>query len=456
VRYKARLVAQGFTQKPGVDYNETYSPVMSSITFRYLISLAVQNRLSLQLMDVVTAYLYGSLDSEIYMKVPDGINIPNPAANRNMYCVKLQKSLYGLKQSGRMWYNRLSEFLSLKGYTKNDDCPCVFIKKSTSGFCIISVYVDDLNIIGNETDINEARHHLKTEFEMKDLGKTKFCLGLHLEHLPSGIFVYQAAYVQKILEKFNMDKAYPSRTPMVVRSLDMEKDPFRPRDDGEEILGQEYPYLSAIGALMYLANSTRPDIAFAVNLLARYSAAPTKRHWAGVKNVFRYLNGTRDLGLFYGRNRNISLIGYTDAGYLSDPHNARSQTGFVYLQRGTAISRKSSKQTLVATSTNHSKIIALYEASRECVWLRRMINHILQSCGIGSIESPTIIYEDNAACVVQMETGYIKSNITKHIAPKLFYPHELQKNGEIDILQTKSCDNLADLFIKSLPYFQNV
>ena len=206
-------------QKPGVDYNETYSPVMSGITFRYLISLAVQNRLSLQLMDVVTAYLYGSLDSEIYMKVPDGINIPNPTANRNMYCVKLQKSLYGLKQSGRMWYNRLSECLSLKGYTKNDDCPCVFIKKSTSGFCIISVYVDDLNIIGNETDINEARHHLKTEFEMKDLGKTKFCLGLQLEHLPSGIFVYQAAYVQKILEKFNMDKAYPSRTPMVVRSL---------------------------------------------------------------------------------------------------------------------------------------------------------------------------------------------------------------------------------------------
>ena len=107
---------------------------------------------------------------------------------------------------------------------------------------------------------------------------------------------------------------------------------------------------------------------------------------------------------------------------------------------------------MVATSTNHSEIIALYEASRECVWLRRMIHHILQSCGIGSIESPTIIYEDNAACVVQMETGYIKSNITKHIAPKLFYPHELQQNGDISILQTKSCDNLADLFTKSLPY----
>jgi len=211
---------------------------------------------------------------------------------------------------------------------------------------------------------------------MKDLGQTKFCLGLQLEHLPTGIFVHQAAYIQKILEKFNMNKSYPSKTPMVVRSLDMKKDQFRPRDDGEELLGPEVPYLSAIGALMYLANSTRPDIAFAVNLLARHSAAPTKRHWTGVKNIFRYLNGAKDLGLFFQRNADSNMIGYTDAGYLSDPHNARSQTGYVFLHCGATISWKSSKQTLVATSTNHSEIIALYEASRECVWLRRMINHI--------------------------------------------------------------------------------
>jgi hypothetical protein len=286
---------------------------------------------------------------------------------------------------------------------------------------------------------------------MKDLGKTKFCLGLQLEHISSGILVHQSAYIQKILEKFNMDKAYPSKTPMVVRSLDRDKDPFRPKDDDEEILGPEFPYLSAIGALMYLANCTRPDISFAVNLLARYSASPTKRHWVGVKNVLRYLQGTKDLGLFYQKNQERTMVGYCDAGYLSDPHNARSQTGFVFLHGGTAFSWKSTKQTLVATSTNHSEIIALYEASRECVWLRRMMNFVQGSSGIGSLESPTIIYEDNAACIVQMQTGYIKSNITKHIAPKLFYPHELQKNGEISILQTKSCDNLADLFTKSLP-----
>ena len=313
------------------------------------------------------------------------------------------------------------------------------------------MYVDDLNIIGSTPDIEEARSHLMAEFEMKDLGKTKFCLGLQLEHLPSGILVYQPAYIQKVLEKFNMDKSYPTKTPMVVRSLDMNKDPFRPRDNDEEILGPEFPYLSAIGALMYLANCTRPDIAFAVNLLARHSAAPTKRHWTGVKNILRYLHGTKDLGLFYQKNQDMTMVGYTDAGYLSDPHNARSQTGFVFLYGGTAFSWKSTKQTLVATSTNHSEIIALFEASKGCVWLCRMINHIQTSCGVGSLGSPTIIYEDNAACVAQMQMGYVKSNITKHISPKLFYPHALQKDGEIDILQTKSCDNLADLFTKSLP-----
>jgi hypothetical protein len=217
-------------------------------------------------------------------------------------------------------------------------------------------------------------------------------------------------------------------------------------------LGPEYPYLSAIGALMYLANNTRLDISFAVNLLARYSASPTKRHWTGIKNILRYLHGTADLGLFYERNQDPSLVGYTDAGYLSDPHNGRSQTGFVFLNGGSAISWKSSKQTLVTTSTNHSEIIALYEASRECVWLRRVINHIQSSCGINSIESPTIIYEDNATCVAQMQQGYIKSNVIKHISPKLFYPHQLQQSGEIKVMQTKSCDNLADLFTKSLPY----
>jgi hypothetical protein len=131
------------------------------------------------------------------------------------------------------------------------------------------------------------------------------------------------------------------------------------------------------------------------------------------------------LGYSFKRKQESGLLGYVDIGYLSDPRNARSQTGYIFLHGGTTISWKSSKQTLVATSTNHSEIITLYKVSRECDWLHRMINHIQKSCGICVIGLPTIIYEDNTACVAQMQTRYINTNYIKHISPKLFYPHKL-------------------------------
>jgi hypothetical protein len=134
---------------------------------------------------------------------------------------------------------------------------------------------------------------------MKDLGRTKFFLGLQLKHLHMGILVHQSAYVQKILEKFNMDKAYPATTLMIVHALEKDKDPFKPQEEGEEVLGQEYTYLSVIGALMYLTNNTRPDIAFAVNCLARHGAAPTMHHWNDIKNILRYLVSTIDLGVYF-------------------------------------------------------------------------------------------------------------------------------------------------------------
>jgi hypothetical protein len=296
---------------------------MNGITFRYLISLAIQNHLSLQLMDIVTTYLYELLDSDIYMKVPDGISVSNMNATRNMYCVKLVKSL---KQSGRMWYNRLKEFLLNKGYSNNDDCPCVFIRKSSTGFCIMSIYIDNLNIIGHAKDIDEAHNHLKKEFKMKDLGKTKFCLCLQIKHLQMCILVHQSTYVKKVLKKFNMDKAYPQRTPMIVHALEKDKYPFRPKQEGEQVLGVEYPYFSAIGALIYLTNNTRPDITFVINCFVRHSAASTIRHWNDIKNILRYLNATIDLGLFFQRNQESDLIGYADAGYLSDTQNDRLQT----------------------------------------------------------------------------------------------------------------------------------
>ena len=275
-----------------------------------------------------------------------------------------------------MWYNRLSEYLLKEGYANNPICPCIFIKKSKIGFAIIAVYVDDLNLIGTLEELTRTTNYLKREFEMKDLGKTRFCLGLQIEHFPIDILVHQSAYTKKILKHFYMNEAHPLTSPMVVHSLDVKNDPFRPCEKGEELLGPEVPYLSAIGALMYLATCTYLDIAFPVNLLARYSFAQTRRHWNGIKHILRYLKGTYDMGLFYSKESKQQLFGYADARYLSDPHKARSQIGYLFSYNGAAISWKVVKQTMVATSSNHSEILVLYEASRECIWLRSMIQHI--------------------------------------------------------------------------------
>ncbi|KAM2449650.1 hypothetical protein PS1_019734 [Malus domestica] len=409
----------------------------------------------MQLMDVITAYLYGELDTDIYMKVPEGLKSPESTnKSRGMLSIKLRRSLYGLKQSGRMWYNRLSEYLIKEGYINNVICPCVFIKKSNSGFAIMAVYVDDMNLVGTLEELNKTAEYLKSEFEMKNLRKTKFCLDLQIEHCASGILVHQSAYIEKILKRFGMDKAYPLSTPMVIRSLDIKKDPFLPKEDDELVLGPEVPYLSAIGALLYLAQCTRLDIAFSVNLLTRYISAPTIRHWKGVKDVLRYLRGTTDMSLFYSEKSTNDqiLTGYADDGFLSDPHKALSQTGYVFKNGDTTISWRSTKQTLVATSSNHSEILVLHEASRECSWLRSMIHHIQNSCGLTlKTDNPTVSHEDNAACVAQMKEGFIKGDKTKHISPKFFSTYELHKAKVIEVRQICSNENLANLFTKALP-----
>ena len=237
---------------------------------------------------------------------------------------------------------------------------------------------------------------------MKDIGKPKYCLGLQIEHKSNGILIHQSTYVEKVLKQFNMDKAHPLSSLMIVRSLDAKKDHFHRKEENEALLGPEVPYLSAIDVLLYLAHCTRPDIVFSVNLLVRFNFAPTRRHWNDVKHILRYLRGTTDLGLFYLKES--TLKGYADSGYCYDPHKARSRTGYVFTCGNTAISWRSIKQTLTATSSNHFEIIALHEPSRECVWLRSVVHHIRNACGLPLITSiPTTIYEHNAACIEQIK-----------------------------------------------------
>lgn len=451
-RYNARLVAQGFTQVLGLDFQHTYSPVMDSTTFRFLVAFATHQSLTMKMMDVVTAYLYGHLDEEIYMKVPDGLAGEDISSFR-IPCVRVTRSLYGLKQAGRMWFHRLATYLIANGFINSTICPCIFIRRIGSDLCIIAVYVDDLNLIGTPTAVSHASIILDNEFEMKDLGPTSLCIGIQLSQVPGGVLMHQSLYTKKILAQFNMTDCHPVSTPMVVRSLEVNLDQFAPCREGETLLSQDTPYLSAIGALMYLANTTRPDITFPVNLLARYSNSATQRHWKGVQQILRYLSGTIDMGLFYRSSTtpitSDILTGYADAGYLSDPHTGRSQTGYVFMYNGTAISWRSTKQTLTATSSNHSEIMALHEASRECIWLRSLINHIQGVSGYPKLDQPTTLFEDNAACIEQIKSGFIKGDRTKHIAPKFFFTSELQ-GIDINVTRVNSCDNISDIFTKSL------
>ena len=188
---------------------------------------------------------------------------------------------------------------------------------------------------------------------MKDLRKTKFCLGLQIEHFPTRVLFHQSSYTKKILKHFYINKAYPLSFPMVVYSLDVTKDTFRPYENDEELLGPEVPYLSVIGELMYLANYTRLDIVFSVNLFARYSSTPTERHWNCIKHILRCLQGTIDMSLFYLKELKQQLLGHAYAGYLSYPYKARSKIGYVFNCNGTVISWRSFKQIMVATSSNH-------------------------------------------------------------------------------------------------------
>ena len=277
MRYKVRLVAQGFTQHPGIDFEITYSPIMDAETFRYLLGLAVQHTLETQLLDVVTTYLYGPLDAQLYIRPPPGF-LPQPPPEdtaSNFSGLKFQKALYGLKQAGRMWYKHLRDFLLFHKFQHDQTLPCLFALNDTSSFVIIAIYVDDLNLVGTAATCDHAIQLFINKFEMKKLDKTTFCLGLQLSHLRGGaIFLHQTTYTCKLLRRFGMDKANPISTPMIGRSKSSD-DPYTPCEEEEEEYQDRGQYLAAVGALLYLSTYTHPDISIAVSVLARHSQRPS-------------------------------------------------------------------------------------------------------------------------------------------------------------------------------------
>ncbi|TPX30042.1 DNA-directed DNA polymerase [Synchytrium microbalum] len=455
-KYKARLVAKGFSQRPGFEYESTYSPVVDIASYRLLLALSIHYNWKIATLDVVTAYLYGTLEHDIYMKVPPGIEIPSTIHNP---VVRLNRALYGLKQSGREWYHTLARVLQSNKYHTHIQHPSIFFRILNTGPVVVSIYVDDCCVIGSQMSVNTTREMLKATFEMKDSGilhpeKPIQCIGIKIQLTRYGLFINQENTIKDLLISTHMINSKPSTIPLQIRNLS--NDIYGPRLNTEPEYWNIKRYQSVLGSLTYLSVTSRPDIAFATNLLARYSHSPSKRHWNGLKQVLRYLKGTKELGLLYKygtdqtRQRPIDLRVFVDAGFLSDIKTAKSQTGYVILLNGTAVSWRSTKQSTVATSSMHSELIALYESTRELTWIRSLLSNLSQILKTQPL-SPTTIYEDNQPCIRHVQSGYIKSEATKHMAPKIFYTYELIKNQQITVHYTPSTSNIADILTKTLP-----
>jgi len=267
-RYKARVVAKGFSQQYGTDYDETYVPVARYDSFRLLISIASCHQWIPQQMNVKSAFLYGVLKEEIYMQLPKGYRTARKVAG-------LRKYIYGLKQSAREWYTCLSALLRKIGFVISHFDPCVFIHKSESTF--ISVYVDDITIIGPSSPfVKEIKQQLNSKFDCKDLGDAKYILGLELTYAEAGINISQYGYIEKILLQFGMSDSRPVAIPLDPNM------PLRKVEPGTEIKDIGI-YQSIIGSLMYAVTGTRPDLSHTVTLLSQFSSLPNEVHLQAAK-----------------------------------------------------------------------------------------------------------------------------------------------------------------------------
>ena len=433
-RFKGRLVAKGFLQKHGIDYDETFSPVVRFSSIRTLLAFAISRGMHIHQMDVVTAFLNGELDEEIYMQQPEGYVRPG---EENLVC-RLRKSLYGLKQSSRCWNKTFREFLQNEGFKQSAADPCVFIRESEEGLAVVAVYVDDLFLLTDtEEEMSRIKSALTNRFKMKDMGKLHFCLGISILQGRGVVRITQKQYITKLLKKFGLLDAKPASTPMAL-NVKLDGD-----DDGCSKPVESGLYQSMTGSLLYAAMATRPDIAQAVGVLAKFNSKPTELHLTAVKRVFRYLKGTADMCLEYRATGN-HVEGFSDADWASNSEDRRSTTGSVFVLAGGAISWASQRQATVALSTSEAEYMSLCLSTQEAVWLRRLLSDLGVNCS-----QPTVIHEDNqgAIAIAKNPVGHKR---TKHIDIKYHFVREKVLDGTIGLQYCPTEEMLADILTKPI------
>jgi hypothetical protein len=429
ILHKARLVARGYTQVPGVHFEETSSPVARYETVRLLISFAAMKGLVVDQVDVVSAFLNGDLAEEIFLKLPKGINTENSGV------VKLKKSLYGLKQSGRNWYNKFSKTFLQMGFKQTAVDPCLFVKEEENDLLIVLIYVDDGLIVGPREKVDKIKQILFNKFKMKDLGEAKKFLSLEIENKENCVTVCQQLFLEKVVEKFGMKDSKIRRTPLNAGTKDL------PAKMKEDLFENVNLYQQAVGSLLYLSNGSRPDIAFAVGLLSRKLIEPTKNDWANVKAVISYLNHTKEMKLVYNRKFE-KLEGFCDASF-ADCLDSKSTSGYIFKFCGGAVSWKSTKQKIVAASTMEAELVSCFDAMKEALWLQKFFDVL-------KLEShPIPLLCDNQSAVFWTKNNN-HSDRTKHMNVRYnrLIEEIEKKNVKIEFVEGSS--QVADIMTKAL------
>lgn len=440
-RYKARLVALGCSQKPGVDFNQTFAPVVKLSTLRLILALVAAHDLEVLQVDVKTAFLNGQLDEEIYMRQPEGY----VAQEHEREVCRLTKSLYGLKQAPRAWNIELNDAIIKFGLVRSEEDQCVYHRIQGREWILVIFFVDDGLICGTSKKIiEEFVDHLKKRFEIRILPAERF-LGITIDRDRSKkrLSISQPESIEAMLNKFKMGDCKSFATPAepgLKLSLDMSPKTDKERDEMRLI-----PYKEAVGALLYISTTTRPDISYAVGQVAKFNHNPGLTHWRAVKRIFRYLAGTRKHGIFFSPKEDQGVVGFTDADHAGDLDDRGSTSGCVFLCHGGSISWFSRKQNCTSLSTTEAEFVAGGEAAKEATWIRAFLREIQMR---GSEAIP--LFCDNQGAIRVANNPELHRKM-KHVELRLRFVQQAQKTRIIDARYVDSQNQVADIFTKALP-----
>lgn len=427
-KFKARLVARGFLQKEGLDYNETFSPVISLSSLRLVLVLILQENLSSYVMDVKSAFLNGELEETIFMQQPPGYD-----DSSGKVC-KLNKSIYGLKQAPRQWFQKFNKFMLKIKFKQLETDPCVYIRNENNSKVIICLYVDDLLIAGSSsTEVQTVSRILQEEFQMSKSETLKEFLGIHIEKTENEMRLDQTAYIEKMLKRFGMEDANPSDTPMDAKSTSSD---FA---TGTEFKG---PYRELVGSLLYLAMTSRPDILFPVNCLSQLQETPTDCAFKGLKRVLRYLKRTLNFKLVYKKSEYKNLNLYVDADWASDKKDRKSISGSIIMLYNCPILWSVKKQSCITLSSTEAEVVALGKALQDLLSVKNVISVL-------TVYDNVCIYEDNQSAIKSI-LNENSSGRLKHIDVKLKFIREVLLKEKISLKYVPSDVQIADMFTKCL------